>query len=962
RIVITFSRPMVPLTTLDEEKIAPGLVEITPPLSGEFRWLGTSALVFIPTDRFNYATKYQVKVSGKLSDVQGGILGEDYTWEFTSPSPRLEKTDLWLGKDKEGNDEIVDLADYPFLFGKTPLRLHFNQDVEIGKNQSLITLQAAKVEKDQKVQYDQTMNFKLEYGFLDGNIQKNILQLVPDLNWETWQAYRLELKPPFHSLEGDLLDPDQKDPLALQFKSAPAFKIVSIEPQGEQKNDNQGNNSTGVKIRFSVPISADSLAKNLSLSPEYKVFPEGSEVFLEEQGTFYQAWWDLKPSTVYKIKISQNLQDRWGRNLAEDFEQEFKTSALSANFFLETKGKDFGVFESGLAPIYRLHYVNLPELNISLAKISLSELLQIQSQKKKDYEWQFHPQAKQVIKKWQIKPNAKLNEQVSENLDLSQYLPAKNLESGIYFIELSSPVLKDYEGKIVYQQQFFYITPYVLTLKYNKEQILVVANSLRDMLPVEGLKWQAWSLDGKSQLKGVTDAQGMSKIDFNLSKVVQEGDWENEFIIQGEKDGKNTWLGSNWNDGVEPWKFGIWEKYLNTQQNLPELFGQIITDRPLYKPGEKVYFKGLMRVWDTRELKYPSENKIILKVRDADWHEFLTQEYKLSTTGSFDGSFDLPNTGTYGNFQIEATLMRGQKTDEDWNSRIFANFWMTHFEKSPFKVSIESVQKDYLWGEDLKFKVKAETFYGAPLAKQKLRLDLDSTDYYFNRLENEWYSFAPLDTWCWGECNRNNHHLGDLEVNLNEKGEYEGVLPIKTKNAEEIKLSQVLVLSAQVSDENSSQTVSNSQEFMAHLANFYLGVKTEENLVKAGDDLNFKVISVDELANPIPQQKFQALLLERTYKSIKRQNVDGGFYYENESVDQEISKQDLMTDAEGKIQAKFNIPKSGGYVIRVSAQTANNQKINAETEFWASGNERISWPYNNHDRIDLVLDKKEYQI
>src|SRR5262249_5111414 len=58
---ITFSQPMVALTSLDELTInVPATLNPQPP--GVWHWLGTRTLVFTPVDRFPMATTYVVTV------------------------------------------------------------------------------------------------------------------------------------------------------------------------------------------------------------------------------------------------------------------------------------------------------------------------------------------------------------------------------------------------------------------------------------------------------------------------------------------------------------------------------------------------------------------------------------------------------------------------------------------------------------------------------------------------------------------------------------------------------------------------------------------------------------------------------------------------------------------------------------------------------------------------------------
>ena len=68
--------------------------------------------------------------------------------------------------------------------------------------------------------------------------------------------------------------------------------------------------------------------------------------------------------------------------------------------------------------------------------------------------------------------------------------------------------------------------------------------------------------------------------------------WKFAFIVMAEKDGDVAYVGSDWNEGIQPWDFG-------TRFDLGEspalLRGTVFTDRGVYRLGEEVHFKAVLR-------------------------------------------------------------------------------------------------------------------------------------------------------------------------------------------------------------------------------------------------------------------------------------------------------------------------------------------------------------------------------
>jgi hypothetical protein len=70
-------------------------------------------------------------------------------------------------------------------------------------------------------------------------------------------------------------------------------------------------------------------------------------------------------------------------------------------------------------------------------------------------------------------------------------------------------------------------------------------------------------------------------------------DWYRmSFIVIAEKNGDVAYVASDWNEGISPWDFGhpyqLWE-------STDILRGSIFTDRGVYKPGEEVHVKAIVR-------------------------------------------------------------------------------------------------------------------------------------------------------------------------------------------------------------------------------------------------------------------------------------------------------------------------------------------------------------------------------
>jgi alpha-2-macroglobulin len=86
---VTFSQPMVAVTSHDELAAQAVPVKLSPQPPGRWRWVGTKTLLFEPEGRFPMATEYTVEVPAGTKSATGGALAQAVRWSFRTATPTL---------------------------------------------------------------------------------------------------------------------------------------------------------------------------------------------------------------------------------------------------------------------------------------------------------------------------------------------------------------------------------------------------------------------------------------------------------------------------------------------------------------------------------------------------------------------------------------------------------------------------------------------------------------------------------------------------------------------------------------------------------------------------------------------------------------------------------------------------------------------------------------------------------
>ena len=87
---VTFSQPMVEVTSVAEIAAEAVPVKLTPQPKGKWRWVGSQTVLFEPDPRFPMATEYTVEVPAGTSSKTGGKLAEAVRWTFGTPAPVIQ--------------------------------------------------------------------------------------------------------------------------------------------------------------------------------------------------------------------------------------------------------------------------------------------------------------------------------------------------------------------------------------------------------------------------------------------------------------------------------------------------------------------------------------------------------------------------------------------------------------------------------------------------------------------------------------------------------------------------------------------------------------------------------------------------------------------------------------------------------------------------------------------------------
>lgn len=129
----------------------------------------------------------------------------------------------------------------------------------------------------------------------------------------------------------------------------------------------------------------------------------------------------------------------------------------------------------------------------------------------------------------------------------------------------------------------------------------------------------------------------------------------------------------------------------------------LFTDRSIYRPGQTVYFKGIVLSSNAKEKTGSVKTgfSTIVVLRDANYKDVDTITVKTNEYGSFNGKFQLPQSGLNGNFSIYTKTNNGN-----------AGFRVEEYKRPKFYVDYEPIKGTYKVNDKIKITGTAKAYAG----------------------------------------------------------------------------------------------------------------------------------------------------------------------------------------------------------------------------------------------------------
>lgn len=236
-----------------------------------------------------------------------------------------------------------------------------------------------------------------------------------------------------------------------------------------------------------------------------------------------------------------------------------------------------------------------------------------------------------------------------------------------------------------------------LTQKLTPDTLTIHVANMGNGRPVPGVRVQLLTKEMLEVASALSDDSGLVNFPRTASTAAS--------FFQTTDNGKtNLWPAAT--DG----QFSSGSSYFSPR---PTVLGEILTDRPLYRPGQDLKIKGFVREKKNGQLVVPTEQTVTWEITKAWQDDVLASgKAKVSASGGWDAAWTVPEDGDLGEFRVRAKLGAAEAGNP-------ANFRIEEFRNPPFSVSCET--EDSSKPAESTVSISSRYFHGAPNAGSRVK-------------------------------------------------------------------------------------------------------------------------------------------------------------------------------------------------------------------------------------------------
>jgi uncharacterized protein YfaS (alpha-2-macroglobulin family) len=938
QITVTFDRPVA--GSLDRAVDPAPLLRVEPAVAGKIEWRDPVTIRLIPATPLTPGTRYTVTVANTFRAMDGSALTQPHQFTFRAHGPTIV-TGVPVSESQSRTEHITPTQRFEVVYTAAVDLDALSRGAYIEMTRPCTAPGIVRVRAISQRAIGSNDNYRLREA---GGWQRN--RLLDSLR----RVVQLQPASPLpNGCAGDLVLPREVGPdngtvVRWGFSTYGPLRVTSF---------GCGNVSfcpTGpFRVLFTNPVRGSEVVRHLKLSPAV-AFTVRDTV---SEATFWTLEGKFTPRTAYAVTADSAMRDIFGQRMSGGRTISFATSGYApsvnypfGNLLVEREG--FGTLSAS--------HVNIDTLIATVAAVPDSLEPELLSR----FGWAYDSAWTKLQSGATVRRIPVSAPRDAPTLTSVRVNPNTNQTNAptLFAVAMDGNTTSRSPGEgapIALVQ----VTNLGVHARIGVTEGSVWVTGVNDGLARANANVALHDGKGRVLATARTDARGLARLS-GWTPPSDSADDEDYYYRRFEGYVKVS-LGNDravtainrWDPDLSPWRFGVWQAY---DGRFP-VAGAVFTERGIYRPGERVHAKAIVRDGLLGALNAPRAGdsvKWVFRNRDDGMLHEATEP--LSTFGTADESVAIPAAAPVGTYQLEVQ----SKRQGQWMTVGRTSYRVAEYRPPEFLVSMIAAEGTRLPGDRFSATVQARYLFGAPMGRANMtwmaRYETVSSWAVSIPGFEGWYR-GESGNW-WEDERQDIRILGNGADTLDVRGERQlsVVLP-ESPNGRAARVT----LQTEITDIN-RQVVGSNTSALVHPADFYIAAKPvgTNYFWQAGTAQPINVVAVRPGGEKVVGARIQGTIARREWHTVRRER-NGVSQAVGDWVTDTVSRCTIVS-ANDPVRCDFT-PRAGGiYVISFTATDTAGRRVSTSFQRWAAGSDWVPWNDESQFKMDVIPDRARYTV
>lgn len=944
-VLITFDRPVA--AGLDETVDPSRIFHIEPTVEGKIEWRDPVTIRFIPASRLQPATDYTVTISADFQAMDGSRLVNPYQFGFHVEGPRV------LAAEPAGEHNQPPNAIYGFVRSDQEFELLLS--VPAGPDMRAALESATYVSLAPRCPGPDRIALRLrdQRPLAEDHGNWRFTRFARHGSWSGENAKRLRIatlvpaQPLPLDCDGRLVVPKELEHVeeslqSWRFRTYGPLRLVNASCGGGKYCP------VGPAIvKFSTPVRGAEVLRRVTLAPDVDFTVHDTLAEL----TSWRLEAELKPRGSYAVIVDPEMRDIFGQSLSGARVAGAHTTGYGPSVSYP-RGR--WLIERGGPRSLAVRHINVDTLVAMVAPVPRSYEHRFLWSTWWNW-WELWDSVAPRAARRAIEVSGKPDELVVTPVRMPMHDATRARSPTLMAVRFDSPQLDTLDGSWRWSRPVSVIQVSNLGVhaRLGAQEAAVWVTGVGDGVPRAGASVTVHDREGKERGRGVTDGRGLAHL---VELKPSGGGIEHEgYVVAEMEDDRAIVSVGGYDSQLSPWQFNVRPAWRNDR--LP-LAGAAFTERGIYRPGERVHAKAIVRRGTLGDLHAAGGDSLRWRFADREGKTIRDTVVILGEFGTSDESLEIPGDAPLGHYRVSIDL----REDGNWVALGDASYRVAEYRPPEFLVDATAPDKDRLAGDTLRVDVEARYLFGAPMGRAQM----------------SWVAREqPTSAWTIGIPNADGYYLGEWgrwweeeSSDLSPRTLTSGQDTLDADGHSTVRVEVPsprggrparTTVEATVTDVN-RQSVSASASVITHPAEFYIGAKPEGEhyFWRTNEEQEVSLIAVRPDGERVAGVEIAGVAVRREWHRVRRER-GGRTELVGEWVSDTVASCRVTTAAE-PAACRLTPEKPGSYVLTFRATDGAGRQASSGFYRWVVGEDWVPWYDESQLGMDVIADNDSYDV